>query len=122
MIIDINHVPIYKTENNFITDYEMQSIESFLYDYKPVNNNYFSKDTNVLDKLPRIKKLFEETLLQFKNNVIHLKQELYLTQSWIAKTPRGGYHAVHDHPNSLFSIVFYVQTPDNPINFYKQNI
>jgi uncharacterized protein (TIGR02466 family) len=34
--------------------------------------------------------------------------ELYITQSWLNYTEKGGYHHKHAHPNSFISGVFYV--------------
>ena len=46
--------------------------------------------------------------------------QLYTTQSWINFTKQGQYHHKHEHPNSLISGVFYLQTnQDDKIYFYR---
>ena len=46
--------------------------------------------------------------------------QLYTTQSWINFTKQGQYHHKHEHPNSLVSGVFYLQTnQDDKIYFYR---
>lgn len=47
--------------------------------------------------------------------------EVYVTQSWINYTKKGEYHHRHEHPNSLFSGVFYLDVTENldKIKFFK---
>ena len=47
-------------------------------------------------------KYFQE-VYRPKDNV-----NLYITQSWLNYTEKGGYHHKHAHPNSFISGVFYV--------------
>lgn len=121
MVIDAFAIPIYREENVVsLTHDEKELIASIPYNFSAYNNNYFSVDYNILDNLPRLKDIANKKLLKFKEEVCCFKQELYITDSWIAKTIPGGMHGEHTHPNSLFSAVMYLQTPENsPLNFFR---
>lgn len=121
MVEDAFAIPIYKKEGVVsLMDDERKWINSLTYNFAAFNNNYFSVNYDVLDGLPRLKEIANEQLLKFKDEVCCFKQELYITDSWIAKTLPGGMHSEHEHPNSLFSAVMYLQTPrNNPLNFYR---
>jgi len=49
------------------------------------------------------------------------EQDFYITDSWIARTPPGGKHIVHNHPNSILSGTFYINVPkDSALLFYTE--
>ena len=94
------------------------------YEYISKNDNYFSTNTKILNdnKLYDIKKEIDKKVLEFTTSILGIEQELYITESWIAKTISGGHHSIHNHPNSLFSGVLYLQTPtDSSILFHYDN-
>jgi uncharacterized protein (TIGR02466 family) len=72
--------------------------------------------------LLNFKRYIESELSVFKNSVVGIPQDLYITQSWIARTDPGGWHSLHNHPNSIFSGVIYINTPtDASIKFLHLN-
>lgn len=90
----------------------------------PANNNYLTDSYNLLEdeKFSTIKNLITVALDDYCDNVCGMKQKLKITQSWIARTKSGGAHSLHNHPNSLFSGVYYISCPDqSPLNFYFEN-
>ena len=112
--IDIFSVPITIEENFvFCTTEELNIINSFEYDEK-ANLNFFTKDWDVLSKLPLIKKKINLFLDCYAKNVLSLtdNNSLYITNSWCVKTPKGGYHPSHTHPNSILSGVLYINVGD----------
>ena len=113
MIHSIQPLPILQEEFPFSVSEEF--LATVKMDYKEANNNYFSKNNQILDlpELESLKTAVELKLKEFQTNVVCIEQELYITDSWIAETVSGGWHAVHNHPNSLFSGVIYLQTPSN---------
>jgi uncharacterized protein (TIGR02466 family) len=82
-------------------------------------NNYILK----CDAFKDIKTFIDESIEQyFKEVYAPLNNiEVYVTQSWINYTKQGQYHHRHEHPNSLFSGVFYLDvTKDlDKIKFFK---
>lgn len=125
MLHKLKSTPIYheKLEYEF-SRFEKEFLFSFDSEYKKSNDNYFSKDTHILNasSLSNLKRHLEKQLLDFKNNILGIEQELYITESWIAKTLPSGHHAIHNHPNSMFSGVIYLQAPvDSSILFHYEN-
>jgi|LakMenEpi03Aug12_release.lakeMendotaPanAssembly.Ray.scaffolds.fasta_scaffold200751_4 uncharacterized protein (TIGR02466 family) len=82
-------------------------------------NNYILK----CDAFKDIKTFIDKSIKQYFNEVyVPLGDiEVYVTQSWINYTKQGQYHHKHDHPNSLFSGVFYLDVTKNldQIKFFK---
>ena len=96
--------------------------------WKDSYGNLGSVDTNVLSKtnLESVREFLNEAVLDFANQVYDFEEkntELYITQSWMNKTTPGGYHNKHNHPNSIVSGTFYIETNENDvIEFFKPGI
>jgi len=108
--VDIFSVPV-TIDENFVscTTDDLNTINSFEYEEK-ANLNFFTKDYDVLSKLPKIKEHINSFLDYYGKNVLGLTDDnsLYVTNSWCVKTPKGGYHPSHSHPNSILSGVIYI--------------
>ena len=82
-------------------------------------NNYILK----CDAFKDIKTFIDKAIKQYFKEVYDPLGdiEVYVTQSWINYTKQGQYHHKHDHPNSLFSGVFYLDVTENldKIKFFK---
>lgn len=108
-----------ESEKEFIADLEMADNEG----------NSMSKNDRILDssELSALKSFIEEHLLNYKKNLIRMKDEndIYITQSWANKSHTSDYHPRHKHPNSVISGVIYVdENPDDdlpPIRFYRSH-
>jgi uncharacterized protein (TIGR02466 family) len=88
-------------------------------------SNVTSKNTYILDEpeLANIKQIITETINTYIEKVDKPKSsvKLYVTQSWLNYTKKGGYHHSHNHPNSYISgiIYFNVDSIKDSITFYK---
>lgn len=102
-------IPLTKVEDAILfTGDEINFINSTKYVEK-ANNNLFTEDYNILNSLPSINSQLEKILNNYCNSVLGFKNnELYITNSWCVKTPKGGYHPKHSHPNSIISGVLYI--------------
>lgn len=83
--------------------------------------NTTSKDTHLLDKLPRIKGFITHCLDEYMD-IVHApkhKVKPYITQSWANYTKPGQYHHKHSHPNSFISGCVYVAAKGDRIYFYR---
>lgn len=121
----MNKLPIVKIQVGADFDSQLlHHIDSLKYNFVPANNNYLTDSYNLLEdeKFSTIKNLITVALDDYCDNVCGMKQKLKITQSWIARTKVGGAHSLHNHPNSLFSGVYYISCPDqSPLNFYFEN-
>jgi len=86
---------------------------------------FHSKDTYILEH-PKVKPLREfiyQSILHFGKEVVMYDYDEYsFSQSWISHKIPGQYHAMHTHPNSLISGVFYYGEVDDQmpaISFHK---
>jgi uncharacterized protein (TIGR02466 family) len=81
-------------------------------------DNYVLKDYHLQDLSVWIDSCINEYFMATASP--RHKVALYTTQSWINFTKTGQYHHKHEHPNSIVSGVFYLQTnSDDRIYFYK---
>jgi len=94
-------INIGKDEKNIIEDCSWSEM---------ANKNYFTDDYKILEKLPNIKQKLEDVIKQYGKEILGFKDnnELYITNSWAVKTPTGGFHPAHNHPNSIMSGVLYI--------------
>ena len=106
--------PIYKEQTNFrlnSTEWNMIRKLSYHDKKKPGLRAQVSKDPFLFKKkgFKRIKKFIDERAKIYKEDVLDLSSDIYLTQSWAAKSIPGAAHFRHAHPNTLFSVVYYPQ-------------
>lgn len=108
---------------NFTND-EIGYFESFE-NYRENISNLTSDKTDVLsDKsMHEIGDFILENVASFAQETIKPKEriDLYLTQSWLNKTPKNMSHHSHWHQNSLFSGVFYVSAIEEHDRIYFTN-
>ena len=107
----LNGLPVSWEKTNFrLTDDELGVITNNEY-YLPKNNHltrtsFLLKDT----RLSRVRNFLDERMKNYTENVVEIEDKFILTNSWSTITKKGEQHHVHNHPNSIFSLVFYVRS------------
>ena len=103
--IDKTKLDVYKNEGNTTSN-----------DNYILNNKLFKDLKTDLDL--RVQDYFEKVISP-ANNITP-----YITQSWLNYTETNQYHHKHEHPNSLVSGVFYINSDKkfDKIKFYKKDI
>jgi uncharacterized protein (TIGR02466 family) len=102
------------------TDFRLSSREEFLLHemsgFEDLHNKEYgtvnvSKNSALLESygMDRVKNFMVNFTKDFVKNILKIKQEFYLTQSWATKNAKGARHHEHIHPNTLLSCVYYVQ-------------
>lgn len=86
------------------------------------NNNWVSKDMNVLSKYPVQRDIIQRCVQDYVSEVMGYDTvETPLTTSWLTKTTEGGYAKTHSHTNAVVSGCFWFQSAtdnqDGPICF-----
>ena len=109
MIEHLYGLPVQIEHTSFrLTDDEISIITNNEY-YKSKSNNltktsFLLKDT----RLSRVKNFLDKHINNYIENVIEIRDKFVMTQSWSTITKKGELHHVHHHPNTIFSLVFYV--------------
>ena len=119
-----NIVPLFSTPFLHIKDSgfrcsetELRSIDNLSYISSDTGTCLLTKNVNLfkLNYFSRIKKECEKHLKYYTKEILCIKQDFYITNSWITKKSlKSGYktHHQHNHPNSIFSGVFYLDVED----------
>jgi hypothetical protein len=113
-VLSLVPVPVYICKTNFeLTQNEINFLDSLEETVLPGNN--FLKNNNGgrilnLPPLNRIKEMFEIHLKIYTKEVLKLKNNFAITDTWSTRNPKNSIHESHHHPNSLFSGVFYVHS------------
>jgi len=72
--------------------------------------NFVTKDCYVLENpiVKNVKKFCEKQLHHYTRDILRIKQEFYITNSWTTHNKKGESHRLHRHFNCIFSGVFYI--------------
>ena len=93
-------------------------------EYSYNSGNRSSKDTYILDKLPKLKEFFQIGFEEYWTEVYRHSLDNAkprITQSWLNWTKDGEYHHLHRHQNSYLSAVLYIETgKEDSVYFYKE--
>lgn len=112
-IVPLFSVPIlYVFETGYqLTEKETVAIKS-LKETDHANN--LSEDRYVLENqaLENLKVFLQNMINEYSKDVCGVTDNFYITNSWSAKNSTGVDHPRHNHPNSIFSGVFYVQAEE----------
>lgn len=112
-------VLISKYEEDFSE--ELEYVKTLDCSRENMGHNHQSKDTFLLrnKELFKIRNFIEEQLDFFLKEILSVKEDLIITQSWLNRNAKGESHHEHVHPNSIISGVFYFQIDEQlpPIKF-----
>ena len=123
MIEHLQGLPVQIEHTSFrLTNDEVGIITNNEY-YKPKSNHltktsFLLKDT----RLSRVKNFLDEHINNYIENVIEIRNKFVMTQSWSTITKKGEQHQSHDHPNAIFSLVFYVSAEGNKSGNFVFNL
>lgn len=107
--------PLTNSEIGFIT----KSLESLQRNHQnSTTTSHFVLEDKSMKKL---KSFCLNAVHDFSKNVMEVNDgDLKITQSWINLSKKTEYHHMHNHSNSIWSGVFYIQThEDDEILFYN---
>jgi uncharacterized protein (TIGR02466 family) len=73
--------------------------------------------------LKDLRKFVQDCVDRYFNEIIAPSKDvsLYITQSWVNYTKKGQWHHGHEHPNSVLSGVFYIQSDEQDKIFFERN-
>ena len=90
------------------------------------SGNLIGLNKHILDtcELQNLKNILTKHINEYFKIVFEPEKEveLYITNSWLNWTENDQFHHIHNHPNSLISGVFYIETAiGDSINFFNPN-
>ena len=103
-------ITIYSTDF-FMTADEIENFKKIcFYTDPPKTRAKVSKNTNVLkhENLKNLNELFNKVSNHYSREVLSLKNNFVMTSSWSTLCKKGDYHHLHNHPNIVFNLVYYV--------------
>ena len=107
----LSGLPIHCEKTSFrLTNDELNTI--FGKSYYHSISNHLTKTSFLLkdNKLSRIKSFLDEHMNNYIENIVEINDKFVMTQSWSTTTKKGENHHSHNHPNTIFSLVFYVSS------------
>jgi uncharacterized protein (TIGR02466 family) len=75
--------------------------------------SYKTDNNNLLSNFPTEKKIILDYFNKFKNDILKLETNFEISSSWATRVDQNGYCQYHDHRNSYYSGVLYL---DNVVN------
>jgi uncharacterized protein (TIGR02466 family) len=114
-IINLNAIPVFKESSNFLlTKKEMTSLLNLKYTSSE-KGCLLSVDSFIFKNkiFKRIKNFLNEKVNFYKEKILEINNEIYLTQSWSTISKQKNGHHDHIHPNTFLSAVFYVKSKAN---------
>ena len=81
---------------------------------------YLSETISLLENktLASFKKFIIEKAEGYVRDVLEIKDQIYLTQSWSTINTTNASHKPHQHPNTFVSLVYYAQCKKGFIRFF----
>ena len=114
----VNAIPIVHEETNFLlSDDELKYIGNL--DYITNRTNKLSVDKLVLNNknMKRVREFVNDRMINYIDEVAQVKNEFTMTQSWATITRKSESPHHHDHPNTIFSAVYYAQAEGGLLEF-----
>jgi uncharacterized protein (TIGR02466 family) len=119
-VIPLAGIPIFvKDLSRTLTSDERNFLEN-LDEVKLPYGNYISKSKTILEETAfnNLKSDLQKELEIYTKEVLKIKQDFYITDSWATRNPKDSSHHSHMHPNSIFSGVYYIDVPDGDLEFH----
>jgi len=126
-VVPLKGIPILHQPSNFLLKEEEKFFilnnENFSLDNKQYKSPLSSQNLYLLNspELKRIKSFFEETINNYKEDIIEIKDELYMTNSWFTINNKEHFHHKHSHPNVFLSMIYYIQCESGDLEFYTKS-
>ena len=111
--------PIAKIKSSYVLN--NRELDYF-YSYSLDKDNESVKMTTKAEVLENtIVENFKDYLLKmgerYRNEVLGIKDNVYITHSWLTKNSKGSWHRRHTHPNIFFSMVYYIKCNSGDLLF-----
>ena len=101
--VQLEHTPFRLTDDELSVITNNESFRFWKYN-SGTKSQYLLNDI----RLSRVKNFVDERMRNYIENIVEVKDKFVMAQSWGTITKKGEKHHHHRHPNTMFSVVFYV--------------
>ena len=118
-LLNLKAIPIAAERNVYsLNKKELAIIKKTKY-RKPDEGFYLSETISLLENktLAPFKKFIVKKAKEYTLEVLGIKDQIYLTQSWSTMNTTDAFHRSHIHPNTFVSLVYYAQCKEGFICF-----
>ena len=118
-LLNLKAIPIaHDKKVHYLNKKELDVVKNIKYKNSQAGH-YVSKTTQLLNHkaLASLKKFIIKKAKEYTRDILEIKEEIYLTQSWSTINTLNGFHKLHSHPNTFISLVYYAQCEDGLIFF-----
>ena len=119
-LLNLKAIPIAYERNVYHLDKkELNVVKKIKYKKSGYAALSVSKTISLLENktLASLKKFIIEKAEEYTQNILEIKDQIYLTQSWSTLNTTNVFHPPHDHPNTFISLVYYAQCKDGYLFF-----
>ena len=112
--------PIVKiSTGQFLNKKELDHIRKIPYVKHNESNTMLSVENSILNhkKLNKIKNIVWSEFCKYVDQVLEIKDDFYMSNSWCTLQEKGGSHPYHNHPGSMFSSAYYAQSHNGSLSF-----
>ena len=121
-LLNLRAIPIAHDSNVYqVNEKEMEVIKKIEYKKHFTSPGvYVSKNVSLLNSknFSSLKKFIIKKAKEYVRDVLEIKDEIYLTQSWSTINTTNAFHQPHEHPNTFISLVYYVQCKSGALCFH----
>jgi uncharacterized protein (TIGR02466 family) len=119
-ILNLKAIPIaHDKKVYYLNKKELNVVKKIKYRKFKDAELFVSKTVSLLENktLASLKKFIIEKADEYVQNILEIKDQIYLTQSWSTLHTINVFHPPHDHPNTFISLVYYAQCKDGYLYF-----
>jgi len=124
-IIPIFPIAVYRIKLRSLTSSEDAVIKNSVVSDKSLGNKTsLRSDLLEHESLKDLKRLFEDNVRVYAEEIIKTDCQLYITNSWKNENHFKEPHSLHNHTNSIISGCYYidVETSENSISFDRMSL
>ena len=118
-LLNLKAIPIAHDTNVYhLNQKELNAVKKTKY-RTPDKGFYLSETTVLLENktLASLKNFIIKKAEEYTLEILGIKDQIYLTQSWSTINNTNAFHRTHDHPNTFISLVYYAQCEDSFLHF-----
>ena len=118
-LLNLKAIPIAHDKNvYYLNKKELDVIKKIEY-RQPEPGFHLSKSISLLEHKPlaSLKKSIIKKANEYTRNILEIKDDIYMTQSWSTINITNAFHKLHTHANTFISIVYYAQCEAGHIGF-----